>query len=180
MLEPEESKAIDKGMKTLWLIWATMLGSLLTYIIIYYQLGEGFKSGGGTGLPFGLLRKICAVMAMGALLTGYYLRRSTLKGRSGAARSAMVRRAAALNQPPFVTHYTAIVIVSLACAESVGIYGLVLFLLGGGSKTLYIFIAVSALAMVFYRPKREEMEKLAMAYNKQAGTTPQIDRSGTQ
>jgi len=167
-------------MRTLWLIWAAMLGSLLIYIFIYHQLGEGFKSGGGVGLPFGLLRKICAVMAVGALLTGYYLRRFTLKGRSGAARSAMVRRAAALNEPPFVTHYTAIVIVSLACAESVGVYGLVLFLLGGGSKTLYIFIAVSALAMVFYRPKREEMERLAMANKKQAGASPEIDGSGVK
>ena len=79
-----------------------------------------------------------------------------------------------MNQPPFVGHYAAVVIISLALSESIGIYGLVLFLLGGGFKTLYTFIAVSALAMVFYRPKREEMEKLAMAYKKQAGASPAI------
>ncbi len=176
MLEPEESKAIDKGMKTLWLIWAAMLVSLLSYIFIYHLLGEGFKSSGGAGLPFGLLRKICAVLAVGALLTGYYLRRFTLKGRSEAAKAAMVRRAAALNQPPFVTHYISIVIVSLACAESVGIYGLLLFLLGDSFKIFYTFMGVSALAMLFFRPKREEIERLAMAYKKQARTTSEITR----
>ena len=45
----------------------------------------------------------------------------------------MARRTA-LNQPPLVTHYTAVVIISLACSESVGIYGFLLFLLGDGFK----------------------------------------------
>jgi hypothetical protein len=168
MMEAQEKDTIDKGMRTLWLIWGAMLGSLLIYIFLCHQLGEGFRSGAGADIPIDLLRKIFFGVAAAALLTGYYLRRFLLKARSEAARSAMVRRAAALNQLPFVTQYTAVVIVSLALSESIGIYGLVLFLLGGGFKTLYIFIAVSALAMVFYRPKREEMERLAMAY-KQAG-----------
>jgi len=168
MVEAQEKTAIEKGMKTIWVIWAAMLGSLLIYVFVGHQLGEGLMGDEGAELPIGLLRKICAVLAAGALLTGYYLRRFTLKGRSGAARSAMVRRAASLNQPPFVTHYTSIIIVSLACAESVGIYGLILFLLGDSFQTLYTFIGISALAMVFYRPKREELERLVMVY-KQSG-----------
>jgi len=164
MVEAQERDAIDKGMQTLWVIWAAMLGSLLIYIFVGHQLGEGFIGTERTELPISLLRKICAVLAAGAILTGYYLRRVTLKGRSGAARSAMARRATALNQPPFVTHYTSIIIVSLACAESVGIYGLILFLLGDSFQTLYTFIGISALAMVFYRPKREELERLAKVY----------------
>ncbi len=54
-------------------------------------------------------------------------------------------------------------VVSLALSESIGIYGFVLFLLGDGFRTLYIFIGISALAMFFYRPKREELEALAIA-----------------
>jgi len=54
-------------------------------------------------------------------------------------------------------------IVSLALSESIGIYGLVLFLLGDSFQTLYIFISISALAMFFYRPKREDLETLAIA-----------------
>jgi hypothetical protein len=166
MLEAQEKEAIQKGMQKLWLIWAAMLGSLFIYIFVYHLLGEGFKSGEGTVPSLGLLRKICAVLAAGALLTSYYLRRFALKGKTGAANSAMLKRAAALNQPPFVIHYTSIVIVSLACAESVGVYGLLLFLLGDSFQVLYTFIGVSALAMLFLRPKREELEKLALAYKK--------------
>jgi hypothetical protein len=164
LLEAQEKDAVNKGMRTVWLIWAFMLASLLMYILVCHQVGEAFKGDGGAVLPLGLLRKIFAVMAGGAVLTGYYLRHFTLKGRSGAAKSAMVKRAAALNQPPFVTHYTALVTVSLACAESVGIYGLVLFLMGDSLQVFYTFIGVSAPAMIFYRPRREELGRLAMAY----------------
>jgi len=174
MLEPKESKAIDKGVRTLWVIWAAMLGSLLIYIFISHQLGEGFKGTGASNVPLGLLRNIFFGVAAADLIVSYYLRRFTLKGRTRAAGVTAARGLFAQKQPAFVSQYSAAVIVTLALSESIGIYGLVLFLLGGGFKTLYIFIAVSALAMVFYRPKREEMEKLAMAYKKQAGASPAI------
>jgi hypothetical protein len=178
MVEAQGKTAIGKGMKTLWAIWASMVGSLLIYIFICHQLGEGFKTSGGSELPIGLLRNIFFGVAAVELIMAYYLRRFMLKGRSDATGVHSARGSAIMNQPPFVSQYSAAVIVSLAFSESIGIYGFVLFLLGGGFQTLYIFIIVSALAMVFYRPKREEMEKLAMAYNKQAGATSEIDSSG--
>jgi hypothetical protein len=178
MVEAQERDAIDKGMKTLWVMWAAMVGSLFIYVFICHQPGIGFKGVEGTNLPVDLLRKILFAVAAAELIMAYYLRRFMLKGRSGATGVHGARGSAIMNQPPFVGHYSAAVIVSLAFSESIGIYGFVLCVLGGGFKTLYIFIAVSALAMVFYRPKREEMERLAMAYKKQAGASPEIDRSG--
>ncbi|OGP55997.1 MAG: hypothetical protein A2Y65_03700 [Deltaproteobacteria bacterium RBG_13_52_11] len=159
MEETSERGAINKGMRTLWLIWAAMLGSLLIYIFICHQLGEGFKSAEESDVPIDLLRNIFFGVAAAELIMSYYLRRFMLKGRLSA-----VIRSSPLNQPPFVGQYTAAVIISIALSESIGIYGLVLFVLGGGFKILYTFIVVSALAMVFYRPKREELERLAMAY----------------
>ena len=52
---------------------------------------------------------------------------------------------------------------SLAISESIGVHGFVLFLLGGDFKTLYIFIFISAIAMLVYRPKVEELGQLAIA-----------------
>jgi hypothetical protein len=173
MLETSEKDAIGKGMRVLWFMWAAMLISLLIYVFICYQPGIGFKGTEGTDVPIGLLRNILFGVAAAELIMSYVLRRFMLKGRLN-----MFSRSAAVSQPPVVGHYTAVVVISLAFSESVGIYGLVLFVLGGGFQTLYTFIGVAALAMVFYRPKREEMEKLAMAYNKQAGASPEIDRSG--
>jgi len=171
-MEAQGKDAIDKGMKTLWFIWAAMLGSLLMYMFLCHQLGVGFKSTGDYNLPIGLLRMILAGMGVFALIMAYFLRRSMLTVRAGLPKARLVERMVEWNAPPFMAKYATAVIVSLALAESIGIYGLVLFLLGGGFKTLYIFIVVSALAMVFYRPKKEEMEKLAMAYKKRDGAAP--------
>jgi len=66
------------------------------------------------------------------------------------------------NQASPIAKYATAMVVSLALSESIGIYGFVLFLLGDNFRTLYIFVGISALAMLFYRPKREELETLAM------------------
>ena len=42
-----------------------------------------------------------------------------------------------------------------------GIYGMVLFLLGDSFETLHTFLILSAVAMLFFRPKRSEFEEYA-------------------
>ncbi len=66
------------------------------------------------------------------------------------------------NQASPIARYATAMVVSLALSESIGIYGFVLFLLGDNFRTLHIFVGISALAKFFYRPKREELETLAM------------------
>jgi F0F1-type ATP synthase membrane subunit c/vacuolar-type H+-ATPase subunit K len=166
MLETQEQEAINKGMQMLWFIWAAMLGSLLIYIFVCHLLGEGFGHVERSAVPIELLKKIFYGVVAVSLIASYYLRRLMLKGRSSAVGVTIARGLFTLNKPPFVGQYSTAVIISLALSESIGIYGLVLFLLGGGFKTLYTFIVVSALAMVFFRPKREELERLAVAYKK--------------
>ena len=60
--------------------------------------------------------------------------------------------------------YTTAIIISLALCESVGIYGLILFFLGGSFQTMYTFMIISAAGMFYYRPKREEIEALSRTY----------------
>jgi hypothetical protein len=174
MLEAQEKEAINKGMLTLWVIWAAMLGSLFIYIVVCHILGEGFGGVEGSDLPIGLLRKILAGMGVVVVLLAYFKRRSMLSDQRGIPQPKPVERMAGWNTIPFVAKYVAVVIVALALSESIGIYGFVLFLLGDSFRTLYTFIAVSALAMVFYRPKREELERLAMAYKKRDGSTSEM------
>jgi hypothetical protein len=52
------------------------------------------------------------------------------------------------------------VIISLALCESVGIYGLVLFFLGKNTMDLYLLLGVSAAAMIYYRPRKDELLNL--------------------
>jgi len=167
MVEAQEKEAIAKGMQTLWIIWAAMPGSLLIYIFICLQLGEGFMGTERTEVPIDLLRNIFFAVGAVTFFIAFFLRRTMLSVRAGLPKSK-------LNAAPFVPKYATAVIVSLALSEGIGIYGFVLFLLGDSFQTLYTFIAVSALAMVFYRPKRVELERLAVAYKKRDESVPEM------
>ena len=57
------------------------------------------------------------------------------------------------------TRYLVGLILLLALAESIGIVGFLLFLSGDDLNTLYIFVGLSALAMILYRPKVEFPEE---------------------
>ena len=50
-------------------------------------------------------------------------------------------------------------ILGLALAESIGIAGFLLFQVGDDLNTLYIFVGLSALAMILHRPKLDFVEE---------------------
>jgi hypothetical protein len=57
---------------------------------------------------------------------------------------------------PAKRRYLTAVIVSMALVENIGGLGIILFLLGDGYNTLYIFTGLAALGFVLYRPKSSE------------------------
>jgi hypothetical protein len=57
---------------------------------------------------------------------------------------------------PARRRYLTTVIVSMVLVENIGILGIILFLLGDGYNTLYIFTGLAALGFVLYRPKPSE------------------------
>jgi len=66
--------------------------------------------------------------------------------------------------------YFVTVLVSLSLMNSMGIYGLTLFMLGDGFNTLYIFVWMSALGIFLYRPKANELMDICGALSvKQPG-----------
>ncbi len=56
--------------------------------------------------------------------------------------------------------YFVSMLVALTLAESIGIYGLVLFYLGKDRVDLYLLSFVSAVSMLFYFPKKEHLRAL--------------------
>jgi uncharacterized membrane protein YccC len=48
-------------------------------------------------------------------------------------------------------------IVAWALLEGIGVFGLILFLLGKNPMDLYLLIMISAAAMLWYRPKKDEL-----------------------
>jgi len=62
---------------------------------------------------------------------------------------------------PAAMKYQTATIISAALCESVGIYGLALFLMSKDFNRLYGFIAVATAAMLFFRLRKEELYDLA-------------------
>lgn len=61
------------------------------------------------------------------------------------------------------SRYTKTVTVSLLIANSIGCYGVLLYLWGDTINTLYIFSALSGLALWLYRPTPEEHQQIIEA-----------------
>lgn len=59
--------------------------------------------------------------------------------------------------------YLTTIIVSMSLVEVVGVFGLVMFVLGDGFNTLYIFTGLSALGLFLYRPKAGEYSEIIEA-----------------
>jgi hypothetical protein len=64
---------------------------------------------------------------------------------------------------PAKRRYLTTVIVSMVLVEAIGMLGIVLFLLGDGLNTLYIFTGLAALGFVLYRPKPSEYLNIVAA-----------------
>lgn len=173
MLTPSEKEAIEKGFATLKIIWMVMFGALLIYVIICRQFGHEIQQAANIQLAATRLKYIFLGLSIGTLLLTHHLRRIMLVVRSAGPVIKLADRPSYPNQPQALGKYTAAVIVSLALSESIGIYGLVLFFLGDSLQTLYTFIAVSAFAMLYYRPKQEELAMLAISMKADQGQTSQ-------
>lgn len=159
----EQDKALDRYFLTLWIIWAAMLSSLVMYLLICHA-APGIRAEQPMGIPLGLLGNILLGVSAAELLILYFIRRARFSPTARGPINRHVEQKPLISNRMFMSKYAAIVIVSLAVSESIGIYGLVLFILGDAYSTLYTFILISALAMVAFRPKAAELERLAVKH----------------
>ena len=147
-------------MLPLWIIWAAMQIALGIYILIAHLLGrEQFTV--DLEVPLNLVRNILLGVSAAVLIATRFIRRLILSRPSDQAAAAALASSAAQINPAIYAKYTTAMIVALALSESIGVFGLVLFFLGDSFKTLYTFTGISAVAMFYYRPEREEIEALA-------------------
>ena len=144
---------VDRVLAVLNIIWLALLGSLAVYVIFGRLVAPDLKSPlSAETLP--VLRTALYALAGITLIAAAYVRRLMLAA-SGQAAAQIQARPLSLPQ-----RYSSAVVASLAMSESVGIYGLVLFLLGQNARDLYLLVGMSAAAMFYFRPGKEELLSL--------------------
>jgi hypothetical protein len=118
----------------------------------------------GPDFSLALLRKLLFGLSIAALIAAHFIRKFVLRKPSGGSGPTPASAPSPQDTAARYAKYTTAMIISLALCESIGIYGLLLFFLGDGFKTLYSFMVISAGGMFYYRPKREEIEVLLRGY----------------
>ncbi len=144
---------IDKGLFTLKIIWFAMMMS----VVIYLLVGLYFESNLRSSMKkeaLDIVRGVFYVIALITLIATRYVRRLFLSEKSHYQQSSQGI------QHPAIRRYSMAMIVALAMSESIGVYGLVLFLLGKNRMDLFLLILVSVSAIFLYRPKRDEVISL--------------------
>ncbi len=147
MITDEE---LNKKLLTLKVIWFGMLGSLAIYVIIGLRIGPNIQVSMDKS-TFGVIKTVLYLFTLIIIIITRYVSRFIIsgKGRYGQPTQNF--------QPLTLQTYTTAIIVAWALLECIGIFGLILFLLGKNRMDLYLLIMISAAAMLWYRPKKDEL-----------------------
>ena len=155
-------------MLVLKIIWGFFTVALVIYVIICHLIGDELADIGYSNTTLLIIKIVLAVAAFSALVNAYFWRKSVLTAWQKRPKSGFIRlmftskTLVPTSSSDAAVKYTTATRISIAFAESVGIYGLILFIMSGEFVTLYAFIGVSALALFYFRPKFEELEQLVI------------------
>ena len=170
MLEKSEAATeLDKAWTMIRIIWSVLVGSLGVYLLVCISVQDTLAPL-SPGLPIAAMRVIFFGMAMVTVIGTSYLRKAMLQISESDPSAVLARR----HQQPAAGKYLTAIIVAMALCESIGIYGVVLFLLSKDAISLYLFILISATAMYYYRPRKEELMQIAVEMQKSRGTERQV------
>lgn len=162
MLDGKEKEELRQGMRIIRLVWAAMILSLGVYLFVCYRTAAQRPARApAAALP--TARAVLIGVAVVELVAIRFLRRYMLETGAGTTRQPRGRTARGAPSHPAAARYMAATVTTLALSESIGIFGMVLFFTGADFGTLYVFMGVSAAAMIHYRPKDEELESVAVA-----------------
>lgn len=159
MRNEQNKAAIENGMRTLWIVWGAALISLFIYLVVAHLLGEEIRHNQNPNFPLSLMRNILLGIGIATLFGAYFLKKTILSQGSRTVSKAILNDQSNSDPTQIIAKYTTATIISLALCESVGIYGFVLYILDDNLQTLYSFIGLSAVAIIYYRPKKEELKE---------------------
>lgn len=158
MGNPVEREQLKSDLILPWLIVGMMLTMLAAYIIICHTLDGQIRQ----PLPEAqrvLIRTVLYAVAIVTFPLTNLIRHIQLRLNQTMPFSRTTHGAASEAKH----RYLLTVIVSMTIIEAVGVFGLVMFVLGDGFNTLHIFTGLSALGLFLYRPKADEYSEIIAA-----------------
>jgi len=145
---------LGKGLFRLNAIWFAMLASVAVYLFVGHQIAATLQTSMDEH-TFAMVKWVLYTIAFVTLIITRYIKKVILSGKGRQMQTTQVF------QHPALQKYATAMIVAWALSESIGIYGLLLFMLGKNTTDLYLLILVSAIAMFTHRPRSDEIITLS-------------------
>lgn len=145
MMDTATWTLVQTTLQRAWLLWGGLLATLVVYLVIAERVGPVAAWPLGSRSPV-LLYAVAGL----CVAAGVGLRRVLLQGGAASDAGQLAGR------------YLVALVVSVSLCETVAVLALVLMLLGLSRDTGLGLILVAALAMLWLRPRREELERLLM------------------
>ena len=164
-MSPIDGEDIKKGLRKIWMVWGALLFSLYLYVKISHMLDSRWEPILDYSFPSDTLKIILYIASVLLLILSRYFRNYILTSKNPKNDANYIKRASKTNSNPAIVKYSTAVICSNAIAMNIGIAGFVMFLLTKDFQTLYILVAISAIAVVYHRPRMRELESIASAMN---------------
>ncbi|QQG66474.1 hypothetical protein [Desulfobulbus oligotrophicus] len=152
---------LEKGMSSLKIIWSALAMSLIMYVLAVPLILDR-ETVNLAAETYAELRLFMYPLAGVTLVASWFVRRSILAAKPSATRNRS-------RQHPAIQRYTTAMIVTLAMTQSIGLYGLILYLLGSNRVDLYLLTALAAVAMILYFPRQDEVMQLAERFSSRSG-----------
>jgi hypothetical protein len=162
VLEEKERVEIEKELRILWFFWAGCFGALFVLLLMCAGFGEKLRENieVSPDFPINLLKGLFIVVVLISLVLAYFWRRLVLAGKSIGFENKAFEMLFSSNKPAYLLKYRYGIYPPMAISASPGFYGFVLFMLGGDALTFYLFLIISALGVLYHRPKKEEIIEL--------------------
>ena len=168
---------IKKELRKLWLIWAALLYALFAYVRLCHLKENDIPYFTNANLPLELIQYILFVTGFGALCFSYFYRRRWLKNANYKFNNRIIERAHKIGRPPIFLQYSSNVVFSGAVSLLPGLLGLLYFFISKAWETLYVFIVISAIALIYFRPHLKELERYISNNDKGNKTTGELNKA---
>ena len=149
---------LDKSWKSIYIIWIAMLIALFVYMLVGLSLEDKVNIPVDKGV-LNILRYAFYFISGLLIFSIKYVRKFILN-------SKISNDSNTYSADPAVFQYIKATITSMAMAEFVAVLGLVLFIIGKNKVDLYLLVFMSAVAMIVYRPFKEQMINYAKEHCK--------------
>ena len=161
-LPDDERVVLEKQMWVLRVLWFGFLSSHIVFVFLREILGDKIRKDVNVGENFPLVAftVVLVVVSLVSLAVSYFIRSALLSGKFKGLQGQAEKAALSSKMPVYVVKYMHLISITMAIASSPSVFAFVLFLFGAEAIVFYALIGSSFLAVLYYRPKIDEMLKM--------------------